>query len=238
MLRATDRERPHGKVIGDLKIQSEMPVPYTAEGPSVMPSQQSGHEERVARAVAGDADELSRLLEEHGPRVEFRLRIGRRWRSSLEASDVMQVTYLEAFLEIARFDPSRAASFEVWLERLAQNNLRDAIRGLSRRKRPPESRRIDAVGEGDCASRHRLLDTLSAGTHSASRGLRRDEALAALDSAIAGLPADYAAVVRAYDLQGQTIDAVAAMLDRSPGAVHMLRARAHERLAERLGSAR
>jgi len=50
------------------------------------------------------------------------------------------------------------------------------------------------------------------------------------------LPPDYEKVVRLYDLQCKSAVEVAAELGRSEGAVYMLRARAHERLKQELGS--
>src|SRR5262245_36824902 len=84
----------------------------------------------LKNAVAGDTHALSMLLRQHGPTVQNRLRIAAQWRTVLEPEDVMQVTYLEAFLQIRRFDLSRGTTFEGWLEHVAQNNLRDAVRGL------------------------------------------------------------------------------------------------------------
>ena len=57
-----------------------------------------------------------------------------------------------------------------------------------------------------------------------------------LQAALAKLPSDYRLAIEAYDLGGRTIEEVAASLDRSPGAVHMLRLRAHRMLAEVLGT--
>src|SRR5262245_41502910 len=78
----------------------------------------------INAAVCGDPDALSTLLGRHGPAIERSLQISSVWRSALEPADVMQVTYLEAFLQIRRFDPARGASFEAWLRRIAENNLR------------------------------------------------------------------------------------------------------------------
>ena len=81
---------------------------------------------RIRAAVAGDADALAALLGEHGPEVERSLSIAREWRSVLEPADVMQVTYLEAFLEVQRYDADRAQSFRAGLQRIAEN-LRRAV---------------------------------------------------------------------------------------------------------------
>ncbi|MHC5109075.1 MAG: RNA polymerase sigma factor, partial [Planctomycetota bacterium] len=58
-----------------------------------------------------------------------------------------------------------------------------------------------------------------------------------LSSALESLPADYETAIRLYDFDGMTIDDVADQMNRSTGAVHMLRARAHDRLRELLGPA-
>ena len=189
----------------------------------------------VGRAVQGDVNALSELLYRHGPEIEQGLRIGRQWRAVLDPADVMQVTYLEAFLQIERFDPERTAAFPAWLRQIAENNLRDAIRGLERQKRPPPEQRAELPAGSD--SLLGLYELLGATTTTPSRVAARSELERALEAAIARLPPDYAMVVRRYDLGGCAMTDVAGELGRSPGAIHMLRARAHDRLRELLGSA-
>ncbi len=188
----------------------------------------------IRQAVAGNEAALSKLLEQHGPEVERTLRIGRGWRSVLEPADVMQVTYLEAFLQISRFDPDRAEPFPAWLTCIAENNLRDAIRGLERQKRPQPSDRVPQSADGDASCE--LLAILGVATTTPSRYAARDERLDRLNALLDTLPEDYGRVVRLYDLDGIPIGEVAKRMNRSAGAVHMLRARAHERLREVLGA--
>ena len=57
-----------------------------------------------------------------------------------------------------------------------------------------------------------------------------------LNAALNTLPADYRTAVRLYDLEGRPVAEVAGTMGRSAGAVHMLRARAHERLRAFLGT--
>lgn len=189
---------------------------------------------KIAAAVGGDADALTSLLHHFGPAVERTLQINPVWQPVLEKSDVMQVTYLEAFLRISSFDPNRADSFEAWLRRIAQNNLRDAIRGLERQKQPQPRNRVRPANHQD--SMVGLYEMLEAQSGTPSRQVRRDEACQVLESAIRLLPDRYGEVVRRYDLEAQSIQEVAEALDRSPGAIHMLRARAHERLRQHMGS--
>lgn len=188
----------------------------------------------VQRASGGDEDALTRLLAQFGPLVEASLSIGREWRSALEPADVMQVTYLEAFLEIRAFDPTRKEPFLAWLKHIAENNLRDAIRGLQRQKRPQPAARVALHSGGDSSSD--LFAVLGVASTTPSRHAARDERSDRLDAALQALPEDYSRAVRLYDLDMLPISEVAARMGRSGGAVHMLRARAHDRLRELLGS--
>jgi len=185
------------------------------------------------RARAGDTEALASLLATHGPAVARKLEIGRQWQSLIEPDDVMQVTYLEAFLQIHRFDPGRGAGFESWLLQIARNNLLDAVRALSRRRQPqPRQRVAVAVGESSVE----LLNLVGVTTTTPSREAGRAEIARLVEEAINRLPADYARVIRLYDLEGKSIDEVVEAMKRSQGAVHMLRARAHDALRDRLGT--
>ncbi len=201
------------------------------------PTQEPSDESRlVADAVAGSAEALTALLQRHGPQVRQRLtgKIGQVWRSVLEEDDVLQVTYLEAFMRISSFSPRGPGAFLAWLSHIADNNLRDAIRGLERAKRPDPRRRVQArqVTEDSYTD---LVGLLGVTSTTPSRVAARHEAGGAIETALARLPADYRTVIRLYDLECRAIEEVAAQVGRSPGAVYMLRARAHDRLKEELG---
>lgn len=193
-------------------------------------------EQLVCRAVAGDEDALTDLLRQIGPVVRDRIkhRIGAQWRSAVDEDDVMQVTYLEAFLLINQFQPRGPGSFVAWLSHVAENNLRDAVRGLQAQKRPDPRRRVQPRGNSD--SFVALVEMLGSTDSTPSRHAARDEAGQFLETALGTLPPDYERVVRLYDLEGQSATEVAEQLGRSTGAIYMLRARAHERLKESLGS--
>ncbi|MFO0974077.1 MAG: RNA polymerase sigma factor [Phycisphaerae bacterium] len=188
------------------------------------------------RAVAGDEEALSQLLGQHGPavRAQVSASMGAKWQSVLDADDVMQVTYLEAFLRIDRFQSRGEDAFPAWLAQIARNNLRDALDELSRLKRPQPENRIIASGEDSAVA---LLDKIGCTTTTPSRHTGKREVQQAVEDAVDRLPEDYAAVIRMYDLQGQNAADVARAMGRTEGAVFMLRARAHDRLRESLGSA-
>ena len=98
-------------------------------------------DERVARAVAGDLDELEQLLREVTPAVLASLEIDSIWSRSFDRDDVLQVSFLEAYLRIRTLRTATMGGFRAWLARIATNNLRDAVRALERDKRPSARRR-------------------------------------------------------------------------------------------------
>ena len=82
-----------------------------------------------------------------------------------------------------------------------------------------------------------LYEVLGGTSTTASRQAARKEAKAALEKAIRRLPDTYVQVITMYDLEGRPLKEVARALNRTPGATSMLRARAHRRLAELMGTA-
>lgn len=190
----------------------------------------------LARAIAGEVDAAGRLLEQHMPEMRRWLagQIGLTWQSKLDEEDVLQVTCLEAFLQIQKFSPQNSGSFAAWLRRIASNNLRDAIEGLSAAKRPNPAKKVRPTDEDSHVA---LFEYLGGTTSSPSKQAAREEARQALLTATRRLPEDYRTVVLRYDLDELPIGEVARQMGRSEGSVYMLRSRAHDRLREFLGSA-
>jgi len=189
---------------------------------------------RVSRAAGGDRAALEELLRECAPRVRARVAVHDRWRRSLDPEDVMQVTFLEAFLRAGSLRARDLAGFEAWLGRIAANNLRDALRGLQREKRPEAHQRVTHGPGGESA--RTLLGRLASEDSSVGARVAGREAVGLLHDALGRLPDSYRRVVEAVDLEERPVAEFAAEDGRSPGAVHMLRSRAHERLRELLTS--
>lgn len=189
--------------------------------------------QRVRAAIGGDLDALTELLGDVGPlvRAQIAAQIDATWSGALDADDVMQVTYIEAFLRISGFEDRGPGAFRAWLSNLAMNNLRDAIRALSTRKRTPPGGRIAVGGTG---SEQLLLEELAVTTTTASRHFAVAEVQAIVRECVEQLPEDYARVIRMYDFDGQSAVEVAAAIGRSTGSVYMLRARAIDLLRDRL----
>ncbi len=195
----------------------------------------SPSDEVVARAIHGDPEALTILLEEFGPlvRKDIATRVPAKWRSVLSEDDVMQQTYADAFRGITAFVPLGDGAFKAWLASIAECNLRDARRMLEAEKRGGSRKRIGQVPSDE--SYVHLLDVISHSGTSPSRQVARGELRETLDRVLETLPEAYQRVIRAYDLEGLPVEDVAKAMGRSPGAIYMLRARAHDRLRAALG---
>ncbi len=187
----------------------------------------------LARARAGDADAIEELLLRHDPAVRASIDINPKWRSVLEPDDVLQVTYLEAVLDLPSFDGDDEG-LASWLRAIARNNLRDAIRALERDKRPHPDRRVTPAAGQDSVLW--LWNELTGGGASPSRGARNGEIRELLEERVAQLPNDYAETIRLVHFQGRSLTDAANVLGRTYGAVHLLHQRALSRLRRSLGS--
>lgn len=192
--------------------------------------------ELLSKAIGGDEQALSQLLEEHGPAVRRRLvgAIPKRWQSLLSEDDVLQQTYVDAFRDIGRFVGDEGRAFEAWLHTLAKRNMLDGIKMLEADKRGGDRRRIEPGSREE--SMVALYEVLGGAITTPSRKVARREAGDALKKALDSLPTAYRQVIEMYDLEGRPIEEVAAELKRSSGATYMLRSRAHRLLCEVMGT--
>jgi len=194
-------------------------------------------EDLIDRARAGDRSALGDLLSRIGPQIRKILggAIPKRWQSLLSIDDVLQQTYVDAFLDIGDFAGTRTEAFKGWLSTMARRNLHDAIRMLSAERRGGNRTRVtQAMSDESFVA----LFELSCGTHSTpSRKAGRGEIRILIEDALQRLPPDYRQAVVLFELEAQRAEQVAEVLNRSTGAVFMLRARALDRLASILGPA-
>ncbi len=187
----------------------------------------------LERAKDGDRRALGELLNLHGLPIGKRLDINPKWRPVLEADDVMQVTYLDAAMDIANFGGDEE-KFPAWLATVARNNLRDAIAELERHKRPHPDHRVGSSHGADPLTS--LWVDLTAGGTTPSGKFARTEMIEILNAELTALPEDYSEVFRLRYFQQLPFDSIAQAMGRTYGAVVLLHYRARERLAERLGS--
>lgn len=226
---------PAGGFSWDGRVQWRLPGLAASAGPAESGTLDPSHEEWLSRAVAGDEDALVALLDAVSVQLHAEVdgKIGARYRGIVEADDILQVTWLEAFLRIRSFVPS-PGGFLAWLRRVAENNLRDAIKELERDRRPPPHKRVRQPDNDE--SYVALVERISATTTTASRVYARKELRQNLDATLKQLPPDYEQALRLFELEGLSGAEVAERMGRKHGAVRMLLARARERLTELLVS--
>ena len=181
-------------------------------------------------AVKGDRSAIGQLLENYAPEVRRAIegKIDQRWRSLLSEDDVMQQTFADAFVGLPKLKPDSMRSLKNWLITLAMNNLRDAVRHLHTAKSGGQAAQVKA---GSDESYYRLMQDISASMSTPSVKAARTETHEKLQACIKKLPAAYAKIIEAYDLEGQSAEDVARQAGCSLGAMYMRRSRAHTLLA-------
>src|SRR5262245_35171251 len=166
-------------------------------------------------------------------RARFAAAIPSRWADQLSVDDLLQQTFLDAFLSIHRLNERAYAAFAAWLSSIARRNLQDALRVLEADKRGGTRRAVSL--DAACDRLEPLLDEVAAVSLTPSRYAARNEAIARMREAVDALPMPHRDVVNRYDLEGQSMAEVAAAIGRTIGTAHMLRSRALSWLAEMLG---
>jgi RNA polymerase sigma-70 factor (ECF subfamily) len=193
-------------------------------------------EQLLLDAGAGDAATLGRLLELYRRYLALlaRVQIGQRLQGKVDASDLVQETFLDAHRHFARFRGTTEAQFVHWLRQILAAKLAD----LLRRYLGAQGRDVRLERDiGDALDRSSaLLDRgLVAPEPSPSQQAARREQAVLLADALGELPDDYREVLVLRHLEGLTFPQVAARMDRTLDSVEKLWLRALARLRQQLG---
>jgi RNA polymerase sigma-70 factor, ECF subfamily len=187
-------------------------------------------------ARAQDASALGRLLEGYRPYVKLLARLGidHRLQGKLDASDLVQETFMEAHRDFPQFRGTTEAELLAWLRQILISNLANqARRYLGTRGRDVRLERELAI-EVDVSSRLLERGLLARESSPSQQASRREQAVLLAD-VLGKLPEDYREVIILRHLQGLTFPEVAAQMRRSPDSVKKLWARALARLRGLLG---
>lgn len=166
---------------------------------------------------------LAHRLQEHASAVSRRLSIPTELRSLVEAEDVMQEAFVDAFLA-RREAPAGDGQFRAWLLTLARNNLRDALRIQRALKR--------GGGAGERARLSGVATPAMTG-ETPSRGPRRAEQAALLRGACGRLPEPYRSAAEGL-MAGEPPARIAEHLGRSVGCTYVVLGRTRALLAQAL----
>jgi RNA polymerase sigma-70 factor (ECF subfamily) len=138
-----------------------------------------------------------------------------------DAEDVTERTFLAALAALHRFRERPGSSFRAWLFRIAHNELANAVRGRSRRRR-----RVLPLG----GLREPMVPPAPETTEPAQAFARIDDARR-VRRALESLPEDRRQVIVLRFVDGLSAAEIGAVLGRSAGAVRVLQHRALRELA-------
>ena len=148
-----------------------------------------------------------------------------------DASDIVQLTLIEA---VESFDQFRGASepeFTGWIKRILRNNLANAVRDNHAAKRDLRLERYLDLAEATATI---TWFQPAAEVSSPSLQLIRAEAALELARALELLPDDQRLAVRMRHLEGRSLSDISESLSKSPAAIAGLIRRGVHRLREAL----
>lgn len=187
----------------------------------------------VQAAQGGDREAMGELLMMHAAALTRRLapRVPPSLERVASVDDILQQAFADAYRDIAKFQPRGSGSFFAWLQTIAENRLLNAIKAAQRQKRGGGRSQFDPPPTALSSVRD-LLSQVAGSAATASANAVQDEAVQALNIAIAELSDDYAEVIRLRYIAGLSIDETADAMNRTPNAIRSLTDRAKKRLRE------
>jgi RNA polymerase sigma-70 factor (ECF subfamily) len=193
-------------------------------------------EQLVVLARAGDDLVRGQLLEQFRNYLTMlaRLQIGRRLQGKVDASDLVQETFLEAHRDFKQFRGTTERELTGWLRQILASNLANFVQRYCGTQRRAVHLERELAAELDQSSR--CLDLGLAARHStpSHQASRREQAVL-LANALEELPQDYRDVLVLRHLEELTFPEVARRMGRSLDSVKNLWARALGRLRRVLG---
>jgi RNA polymerase sigma-70 factor (ECF subfamily) len=187
-------------------------------------------------ARAGDAAMLGQLLELYRRYLSLlaRVQIGHRLQGKVDASDLVQDTFLEAHRHFPGFQGASEGQLVSWLRQILAAKLADQFRrylGSQGRNVRLEQEIAQGLDQSSLLLDRGLIAPQSSPSHQA---VRREQAVLLAD-ALAQLPDDYRRVLELRHLEGLTFPEVAQRLGRSLNSVEKLWMRGLARLRQVLG---
>ena len=190
----------------------------------------------IEQARAGDAVTLGQLLSSYRNylRLLAKIEIGRRLQGKVDASDVVQETFLEAHRHFPTFQGQGAGQLTQWLRAILAATLANTVRrylGTQARDLRLEQQLAEDLDQSTCALGRMLMDPHSSPSQQAMRG----EQTLLVAEAMSRLPDDYQTVLVLRHLEGMTFPQVAERMGRSVDSVEKLWLRGLTRLKREFG---
>jgi len=191
----------------------------------------------ILDAKARGETALGPLLERYRNylRLLARVEIGRRLQGKLDASDVVQETFLEAHRHFPRFQGNAEPQFAAWLRQILAAKVANLVRHYFGTQGRDVRLEQELAADLDRSS-HMLGAELAASLASPSQNAMQREQAVLLADALARLPEDYREVLVLRHLQGLTFPEVARRMERSQDSVEKLWLRGLARLRREFGA--
>jgi RNA polymerase sigma-70 factor (ECF subfamily) len=175
-------------------------------------------DELLERARRGDREALGRLLEAQRATLHrlAERKVDGRIAVRVDASDIIQQTFLEAHRSFPQFAGLDARDLAAWLQGILDHKAAGAVRDhavLQKRDVRRERSMDDSLGGAAP-----LKQDLDAGHSTPSQKAIRGEEMHSLAQALTALPDDQREAVRLRHLEGWTLDDIAQRLGRTPAA--------------------
>jgi RNA polymerase sigma-70 factor, ECF subfamily len=160
------------------------------------------------------------------------IKLDRRLRSRIDASDIVQDTLLQAYVAWDTFRGDNSAQRVAWLRQILMRTVLHALRDAQCAKRDmTREQHIDAILQ---ESSRRIEQWLATDEHSPSEAAQQAEELTSVAKAVYGLPEAERIAVIGYYWQHGTLAEISEELGRSVPAVAGLVHRGLRRLQGRL----
>jgi RNA polymerase sigma-70 factor (ECF subfamily) len=188
----------------------------------------------LKQARSGDDIALGRLLDLYRNylRLIARALIGQALRVRVDASDLVQETFLKAHREFRAFLGSTEPELTAWLRQILIRSLANQARHHRRHGRDYQRQEsLEAMLDRSSAA---VEQALAAPIETPSVVAVRREQAVLLADALEKLPAQYREVFILRNLEHIPFDQIAVRMGRSPGATRVLWKRAMDRLSQSL----
>ena len=191
----------------------------------------------VARARRGDPAILGRLMERYQAYLMLlaEVQLDRKLRAKVDASDVVQHTFLEAFRDFGQFRGGSEGELTAWLRQILSRNLAQELRRYQGTKRRDVRLERSLDHELDASSLALERGLVAEGSSPSREAMRRESAVILAD-ALNKLPKDYREVILLRHIRNLPVAEVAQEMGRSTEAVRHLWMRALAKLRTELGT--
>lgn len=190
--------------------------------------------EIARRAQDGDSAAVNELFERYRERLLriAQIRLSASLRSQVEASDIVQNTFLVAFRKLSEVELEHPGALVNWLAKIAENQIRDAAKYHNAQKRDPEKVvRIEAMR--GTASTSSAGFQVPDGAVSPSEEVADRELREIYDACVEALDEHHREVVLLRDYAGADWDYIAQEIGRpTKEAAQQLHRRAHLKLSQ------